>query len=627
MTRSNIDRLRDLTQEAIGLSENCYVLPVRLWAIWFKLLVAAVALWTAGSVAAGVLEGAPWTLARSDHFEVYSHAGSDAAFRMLAHFEELRSFFDQQRVMPGMPPATTKLPVRVILFSSKSEYDGYKVRPIGDAYYNGTADRDYIVMPPLRGDEYRIAAHEYSHFVMHSVGLKLPTWLSEGIAEVFSTVNIDSRRCELGGQIASHVDVLHRNGWLSASELLTADPTSPLRQSRSGTSLFYAQSWAVADLLTGSPQYARRFDLFVNTLRSGDVSSQQALVRVYGKSAEEVMIDAQTWLGRARAEKHVLPVLAPVQFKSHSATLSGKESQFLIADLLFANGELGRSEQLYKELLNQSPNDPIILGSLGTVLLQKGERQKAIEYWREAIDHGITDAALCYRYALLADDMNLPVEERERALQRAIENKPNFDDARYRLALIESNTGQFSAAVQQLQRIAKPRQDRAFAHWIALANALSEDGKREEAGSAAKQAFDSARTAEERRRATEIAYFAKTDLAVRYERDQDGSLKLVTTRVTHGSTEFNPFVEPGDRIQVMTGMLQEVQCVDGKLTGFRVSSNGGAISLSVPDPQHVLLRNGPQEFYCGAQPAKPVKVEYAKSANVDEGILRGMEFQ
>ena len=131
-----------------------------------------------------------------------------------------------------------------------------------------------------------------------------------------------------------------------------------------------------------------------------------------------------------------------MQFKSHAATLSGKELKFLIADLLFANGELDRSERLYEELLSQSPGDPIILGSLGTVVLQKGERQKAVEYWREAIDHGITDAALCYRYALLADDMNLPAEQQERALRRAIENRTNFDDARYRLALLESNTGQ-----------------------------------------------------------------------------------------------------------------------------------------------------------------------------------------
>ena len=246
-------------------------------------------------VAADVSEGTPWTVARSEQFEVYSHAGPDAAVRMLAHFEGLRSFFGRQRIMPGTPRAVTTLPVRVIIFSSKSEYDAYKVRPIGDAYYNGTADRDYIVMPQLGGDEYRIAAHEYSHFVMHSVGLRLPTWLSEGIAEVFSTVNVGTGRCELGGQIASHVDVLHRNRWLPASQLLTVDPTSELRQSRSRTSLFYAQSWAVADLLTGSPEYAHRFDQFVNTLRSGDVSSQQALARVYGKSPEAVIADTQAW--------------------------------------------------------------------------------------------------------------------------------------------------------------------------------------------------------------------------------------------------------------------------------------------------------------------------------------------
>jgi hypothetical protein len=132
---------------------------------------------------------------------------------------------------------------------------------------------------------------------------------------------------------------------------------------------------------------------------------------------------------------------------------------------------------------------------------------------------------------------------------------------------------------------------------------------------------------EQRGRAAELSYMAKTDLNVRFARDASGKLQLVTTRVPHGTTDFNPFIESGDRIQTATGTLREVQCSGGRLTGFLVESKTGLLTLSVPDPTHVLMRNAPSEFTCGPQVPKSVKVEYATADKPSAGILRGMAFQ
>ena len=571
--------------------------------------------------------GNGWVVARSPHFEVYSDAGADRAKAALTHFEELRSFFEANHLVQFRTSLERKAPIRVIGFASKQEYDSFKIRATADAYYNGTPDRDYIVMPLSASSDFSVAAHEYAHFLLHSAGLNLPSWLNEGLAEVFSTVSISGKRCGIGGQIPARVQTLRRDPWLSASQLFRIGPDPAALASKGGAAVFYAESWAVVDMLTSSTEYAARFGDLTQMLRSGEVSSEQALAHIYKRPAEAILKDAQDWVTRNRSSRHMLPSPEPETIFMQIAQASQSEVRVMLADLLLANGDLHRAEQIYKEVLKQIPANPEVLGSLGAVALRKGDKRGAVQYWHSALDHGLADATLCYRYAAVADELELPSNEIESALERAIRIRPDFQDALYKLALLKSNAGEYSAAVDDLKSMTKPRADRAFAYWTALAYALAEVGRREESESAADQAMKVAGSLQERARAAELAYVAKTDLAVRFARDADGKMQLVTTRVPHGTTDFNPFVEPGDRLQVITGTLREVQCSGGRLTGFLVESQGGLLTLAVPDPLHVLVRKGPSEFHCGPQMAQSVKAEYAAAAEPGAGVLRGLEFR
>ncbi len=568
-----------------------------------------------------------WVVARSSHFEVYSEAGANRAKAALTKFEELRSFFDRNRVVQAGSGSEKKPPLRVIEFGSKKEYDAVKIRVTADAYYTSTADRDYIVMPMLGANSFGLTAHEYAHFVLHSGGLKLPAWLNEGLAELFSTVRITNRRCELGGELPARVDTLRRHAWLPVPELLAAEPNSGVRESRDGAAIFYAESWALADMLTSSPEYAPRFGDLIGMLNSGASSSQQAFARIYGKTPDAILNDVRDWIDHTRSSRRTLSALAPETFGMDVNPVSEFQARAMIADLLFAQGEWDRAEQIYKGLLDQSPTDPEILASLGSIALRKRDRSDAIEYWRKAIHNGLKNAGLCYRYGELADEMGLPSEGIEHALEEAISLNPHFDDARYKLALLQNNAGEYDSAVTQLQSMGAPARQRAYGYWTALAYALSELGKRDEAEDAAKKAMTFATSSEERAQAAGLAYVAKTDLAVQFARDRDGKPQLVTTRVPHGTTEFNPFVEAGDQIRTVAAQLREVQCSGGRLSGFLVASETGTLTLLVPDPLHVLVRNGPSEFNCGPQVAREVKVEYATTPKPGTGLLRGMEFR
>src|SRR5205823_3342439 len=236
-----------------------------------------------------------WTVVRSSHFEVYSQAGGESARAALLWFEQLRAFFEQNGMKPG-----ERAPVRVIGFRSASEYNAYRLRPTADAFYIGTESRDYIVMPALGANEFPVAAHEYAHLVLRASGIRLPPWLSEGLAEYFSTVRIGRHGWEIAGTKPAHLQILRQRHWMALAQLLTLPADSPMRLRREDDALFYAQSWGLTQMMVGSPQYRSRFAELVAAISSGQPSAH-AVLFVYGRSLEAVGTDLHAWVREANA--------------------------------------------------------------------------------------------------------------------------------------------------------------------------------------------------------------------------------------------------------------------------------------------------------------------------------------
>ncbi len=213
------------------------------------------------------------------------------------------------------------------------------------------------------------------------------------------------------------------------------------------------------------------------------------------------------------------------------------------------------------------------------------------------------------------------------ALARAIELRPDFDDARYGLALLESNAGRHEIAVEQLRAMRQIAPSREFAYWCALADSLTQLGRRAEAKAAALKAGEHAATESERHHAANLAHVAETDLAVRMTRDAQGQARMVTTRIPHGVEDFNPFIEPGDAMVRVEGALRDVDCSDPVLR-IAVESSGELVKLAIRGLDRVQIRNGPGEFTCGPQAGAHVRVDYAKGKMEGlAGDVRGLEFR
>lgn len=236
--------------------------------------------------------GTGWTLARTAHFEVYAHSGGDAR-HMAAWFERLRVFFEQQTGVN----VDSRVPLRILAFSSVEEYAPFRRSPTADAYYAVNDDGDFIVLPDPNEDQ--LAAHEYWHFVSHTANLHLPLWLNEGLAEFFSTVQWDARGGRVGAAPPRHISLLRHSFWIGLPVLLSMAGDATALQERGNAEMFYAESWALTHMLKVSPVYASRFPQVVELLTSG-IASREALETVYGRGIESIANDLRGWFPKGR---------------------------------------------------------------------------------------------------------------------------------------------------------------------------------------------------------------------------------------------------------------------------------------------------------------------------------------
>jgi hypothetical protein len=581
---------------------------------WFALMTSAYLL--ASSLSAS---DSGWTRARNRHFEVYSQAGAANARSLLLWFDRLHTFFERQTGLN----LDRHAPVQILVFNSVEQYEPVRLRPNSDAYYLATDSNNYIVLSSPRAQT--VAAHEYWHFVEHTEGLHLPVALNEGLAEFYSTVQMDADRALIGAVPSARFRTLQMHqSWTPLAKLLAMDDRD-LPPDRQTSEMFYSETWALCHMLMLAPGYAPHFRELAGRL-SAQVPVQQAMETTYSKSLSTIATDLREWVTTLTS------VTASIQISLSSETeplVAGDADDFsvrsLMAEILRGSGKVDEAEQIYTKLAFEAPKNAEISAARALLAVRRKDLPGARLFWQQALDDGIRDARVCYRFAVLGEAVGMSDAEIRPALECAIASDPGLDDALFKLALIENAAGERKAALDHLRAMREIAPRRRYSYWMVVSDILNEFDRRDEALAAAERAKEWAATTEQRNAAEQLAYMAETDLTVRFGRDSNGNTRMETARVRHNSTDWNPFVEPGDRVRRIEGHLLEIECNEAENV-FVVESSTGVVRISLPDPTRVKMTNAPAEFTCGVQNGASVIAVYAETA-AGAGLLRGMDFR
>ncbi len=390
-----------------------------------------------------------WIEIRNDNFHVYSTVSERKTRDVLNQFERVRGFFIQ---LVGAKLENSN-PVSVVIFGSKKQYQPFTFNEVAAAYYLNHFGRDFIVIGDVSAESSQIASHEYTHLVFQNAGFRLPPWLNEGLAELYSTLSPAGAETEIGDVLPGHLYELNNKPWVSLETILTADKSSPYYNETQKAGSLYSQSWALVHMLNTTAKYRGKFWNLVEAINSG-MPSVLALETIYRMPFAELERDLLTYIQKTSFSKLMVKIKLDETKKLTSKPADMFEVRELQAELLMGlPNKQAEARQRLDQLTLEKPKRSEPWANLGYLAWQEGNQSKAVENFTKAVELGNRSPQLLLNLAQLSlyDKPDAAIN----TLKSLLEIEPNNIDARLLLANLQMQKNLFSEAAITTRSITK----------------------------------------------------------------------------------------------------------------------------------------------------------------------------
>jgi tetratricopeptide (TPR) repeat protein len=395
-----------------------------------------------------------WISVRSKNFLLVGNASEREIRQVAIRLEQFRYVYVFSPLLREFK-LNSSAPTTVIVFKSDESMRPFKPlyrgKPAGVAgYFQPADDVNYIALSAETSSEdpYRTIFHEYIHLLVHCTIGKAPAWFNEGLAEYYSTFDVDGdRRVLLGKIIPSHLLLLRNRTLLSLADLLAVDQHSPYYNERDKQGIFYAESWALVHyLMLGAEQKrAEQLSRFVKLITGGS-PTEKAFNEAFGANYATIERELQSYVSSKQMPEQISTSAQSLSVSSELQTtpISEAESQTYLGDLLLHMQRLDEAETLLQRALSSDGSPAMALASLGMLRLRQKRFAEAITHLRKAVVMAPGDYLVHYEYALSLSRANMDealvvtdyssdvVETMRAELRKAIELRPDFIEA-YRL--------------------------------------------------------------------------------------------------------------------------------------------------------------------------------------------------
>lgn len=408
---------------------------------------------------AGVAFGArdPWRFVKTAHFEVLSGASEKKTRQLVVDLEQFRaSFIATFALKPAHEPRVT-----VVLFNSDRQFRPYlplyngKPREVA-GYFVPSSDEATIALSAEVDEDMdptETILHEYVHFLLNSRGLRLPTWLNEGIAELFSTFRVNGKFVEYGRPKDHYVDALNLSSLMPLSRLMAVTESSPDYNEEHRAGMFYAQSWALAHyLMCGEDRTnAVRLAQFLALIQQPETDPEATFREVFKQDFKDLPNQLRTYLEGGRYYQRRAPVpLQDIESRISVRPATELERDLALLNLRWRTQQAGDAMQVALQLAGKFPQSPRPRELLAMIAAIDGDTTRARERWTEAAELGSENSFVHVQAArahLLELQPGADPDARLGAattaqlrgwLDRVCTSSPAYDDAWETLALVES---------------------------------------------------------------------------------------------------------------------------------------------------------------------------------------------
>jgi Tfp pilus assembly protein PilF len=200
----------------------------------------------------GELDAAPWHRITTPHFALFGDVPARTLRGLAVDLEALES------LLGALNPDQSVLSPRaqVIVFASDATFARYAPLTAGErpapvsGFFLSHPHGDFVVVSAAAEREVRrVLYHEVLHrFVRHHLP-EAPLWLNEGLAEFYSTLEVQRGEAWVGRQVVDHVVRLQRGPRRPLADLLAVTTDAHAQDDTVQESAFYAESWALVHYL------------------------------------------------------------------------------------------------------------------------------------------------------------------------------------------------------------------------------------------------------------------------------------------------------------------------------------------------------------------------------------------
>lgn len=297
-----------------------------------------------------------WTKVEMTNFTLVGPASEKELKNVGNKLEQFRQTLSQL-----MPKAklNSSAPTVVYVFDSYDDFQSYfnyakNERKIAGQFIS-TADANYINLSIEKKhyDIYDVIFHEYFHYVLRRNLFRVPLWLNEGMAEYFSTFDIDESgtKIKIGIPAARRVLELRKRDFLPLDKLFAVNGKSPEYKESDRVGVFYAQSWALVHFLLTENNGQRKDQLFnfVDLINAG-IAPKDAFQKAFQTDYKKIENDLRAYINRFS-----FPGFEYELDKKIAWDETAKVSQISEAEIKFLQGNLlrytGTPEKAEKKLL------------------------------------------------------------------------------------------------------------------------------------------------------------------------------------------------------------------------------------------------------------------------------------
>lgn len=252
----------------------------------------------------------PWLEVHSVHFTVITDAGEKKGREVALRFEQMRSVF---ALLLTKDRLNQSVPLTILAFKNDKSY--YQIAPPRQGqpidvpgFLLSGEDQNYIVLNLFEDDAWRAVAHDFAAMLLNYNYPPAQAWFDEGLAEYFSSIRLDNKQVELGGdpelRPSVNEDLLGNQRdahppkslaellggaqvWLSLPDLFAMKHDTTTHNQGTRHTLYYAESWIVMHYLLHEkklPETGAYFDLVLNQ----HVPVEEAIQKAYGMSSAQM---------------------------------------------------------------------------------------------------------------------------------------------------------------------------------------------------------------------------------------------------------------------------------------------------------------------------------------------------